>query len=78
MEDFVIISYNSNNFCNQSGNDSLGRIVDLVRVVRPHVVCLQVCDQGLVLKMAAIKPYNYNFSGVPPVWNQFPQFPRAA
>ena len=55
MADFVIITYNSNNFCNQSGNDSLGRIVDLVRVVRPHVVCLQVCDQSLVLEMAAIK-----------------------
>ena len=43
MSDLVIISYNSNNFCNQSGNDSLDRIVDLVRSVRPHVVCLQVC-----------------------------------
>ena len=42
MEDLIIITYNTNNYCTQSGDDSLGSIVDQLRSVWPHVLCLQV------------------------------------
>ena len=42
MEDLIIITYNTNNYCTQSGDDSLGSILDLLRRAGPHVLCLQV------------------------------------